>query len=513
MKLFNIPHTHYICTAEESQDLDRRTIEDFGIPGYTLMEVAGSKTAEQILAKQPTGAHGLILCGKGNNGGDALVVARYLVQYNIEATLVFISGTDDLSADTEANFALIQKMSRQEPHRDLIHTIEHWNPKNLEGDYDFLIDGMLGTGLDSELRGDYQKAVEWANSQDTKKYAIDVPTGLNADSGKIMGQAMKVDCTFTFGALKQGFYLNEGPQVAGEPVYCDLPFPNYLKKDFQSVLIDESWVDDNFPIEREPARHKYERGILYVIAGSEGLTGAAVMAAKSAWKEGIGAVVLVCPRGLLPVFETKLTQVITRPVGDHEDYHFKSRHLQEILDIVASKPGKVIFGPGIGRESETVELTHQLLAQYTGSLIMDADGLWCLSRRNWEVREDQELIITPHPGEFNRLLDTSLKDDLDRLEKARALSDEQGITILSKGNPVLLTSPKSPTFITGYDTRVYSRAGFGDVLAGKIGACWMMTDQTTLACVHALLNGKKKTDLYRQNSNASIHQLEPLDLI
>lgn len=512
MELRDIPHTHYVCTAGESQLLDRQTIEDFGISGYTLMEVAGSKTAEHILEDHTSGDHGLILCGKGNNGGDALVVARYLVQYQFRLTLVFISGTDDLSPDAARNYELLKKMSKQPPHREYLQFIASWKPEQLEEEYDFILDGMLGTGLDSELRGDYDSAVGWANERKEITYAIDIPTGLHADTGRIMGKAMQVDRTFTFGAIKQGFYLNDGPKTVGEPVYVDLPFPNYLKQDFSTILIDESWIEQSIPIERQPARHKYERGILYIVAGSEGLTGAAVMAAKSAWAEGVGAVMLVCPRGLLPVFETKLTQIITRPVGETDDYHLHTKHLDRILEILQERPGKVIYGPGIGREPDTVELTHQLLDQLPGSLLIDADGLWCLAQRNWKPSEDQQIILTPHPGELTRLLDSSINGDADRLEKTRNFSSNQGVTVLSKGYPVILSSTNGLTYLTGYDTRIFSRAGFGDVLAGKIGAYWMFTDQADQACIHGLLDGREKMDRYLKQADTT-HRPEPLDLI
>ncbi len=512
MDLFDIPHTHYLCTAEQSQSLDQQTIEDFGIPGYTLMEVAGSKTAEHLLEVHTSGDHGLILCGKGNNGGDALVVARYLVQYQIHLTLVFISGTDDLSSDAARNYELLQKMSEQDPHREFLQFIPSWEPEQLDREYDFILDGMLGTGLDSELRGDYQSAVEWTRERKETKYAIDIPTGLHANTGQVMGSAMQVDRTFTFGALKQGFYLNEGPPVVGEPVYVDLPFPNYLKRDLSTILIDESWVEQTIPIERSPASHKYENGVLYIIAGSEGLTGAAVMAAKSAWAGGVGAVMLVCPRGLLPIFETKLTQVITRPVGEADDDHFKAEHLDRLLDILEERPGKVIYGPGIGRQPDTVELTHQLLDQLSGSLLIDADGLWCLAQRDWQPSDDQHIVLTPHPGELSRLLDASIAGDADRLEKTKTFSSDRNVTVLSKGYPVILSSADELTYLTSYDTRIFSRAGFGDVLAGKIGACWMFTDQAEQACIHGLLDGRKKMDPHLKQTD-TIHRLEPLDLI
>lgn len=512
MSLSDIPHRHYICTADQSQKLDQHTIEDFGISGYTLMEVAGAKSAGHILEDFRKGDHGIILCGKGNNGGDALVVARYLVQHGIKVTIVFISGDEDLSEDARSNYELLQKMNQHELHEDLIDFLTSWPSEPLAGNFDFIVDGMLGTGLDSELRGDYTTAVRWANQQPIPTYSIDIPTGLHADTGQIMGEAIRADQTFTFGGLKQGFYLNDGPSRAGQPAYCDLPFPNYLKQDFNTALIDESWVENTFPIPRKPARHKYEAGVLYVIAGSEGLTGAAIMAAKSAWSEGLGAVILICPHGLLSVFENHLTQVITRPVGHQRDTFFKADHWEEIHDILSEKPGTVIFGPGIGRHEETVDATHELINQFSGSMVIDADGLWCLAQREWEIDQEQDVILTPHPGEASRLFEFDKHDDADRLDGVRTFARQKGVHLLSKGYPVILGTPNGICYLTGYDTRRFSRAGFGDVLAGKIGAFWTLSNRADQACWHALVNGKKKMD-YLENRSGNSDVPEPLDLI
>jgi NAD(P)H-hydrate epimerase len=513
MILPDIPHSHYICTAEQSRLLDKATIEEFGISGYTLMEVAGSKTANHLLSYHGKGDHGLILCGKGNNGGDALVVARYLAQHRIDVTLVFISGIDDLSEDADQNFRLLQKMDQHSIHGDHLHFISSWQPDSLTDTYDFIVDGMLGTGLDSDLRGDYEKAVSWANECSVPKYAIDIPTGLHADRGDEMGEILQADETFTFGGLKQGFYLNEGLESTGQTTYCDLPFPNYLKEDFSTALIDSNWVDPNFPINRSPAQHKYEAGVLYVIAGSEGLTGAAIMAAKSAWAEGIGAVILICPRGLLSIFETNLTQIITRPVGKEHDFHFTGEHCDKIVDIIEEKPGKIIFGPGIGRADETVRLTHNLLDQYSGDMLIDADGLWCLAQRDWKVGDDQNLILTPHPGELGRLLGKKVKDDYDRLQKVRQFARNQGVYLLSKGYPIILATPDNTSYLSDYDTRKFSRAGFGDILAGKIGAFWTLCNRASQACWHGLLNGQKKLNQLKHDDSDTQHWPEPLDLI
>ncbi|MDX1672474.1 MAG: NAD(P)H-hydrate epimerase, partial [Balneolaceae bacterium] len=272
------PLNYFLCTAGQSQQMDARTIDQFGIDGYTLMEVAGSSAAGHLRAKFSPGCHGLYLCGKGNNAGDALVVARYLVQHGIGATIVLISGDEELSTDTDKNLELLQKIAENDPNAAETVIIPAWDQFDPNRSADFIIDGMLGTGLDSELRGDYQKAVSWVNDSALPVISIDIPTGLHADTGEVMGEAVIAQETYSFGTLKQGFYLGEGPLCTGKVIFCELPFPNYLKE-CDTYLIDEQWVPE--PV-NPPARHKYEAGVLYIVAGSEGLTGAAIMTAESA---------------------------------------------------------------------------------------------------------------------------------------------------------------------------------------------------------------------------------------
>lgn len=506
MNALSAPHPFYVCTAEECRQMDSTTIEEFGIDGFTLMEVAGSSTARQLLSELPSGSHGLYLCGKGNNAGDALVVARYLVQHGHRATIVFLSGTDDLSSDTSHNLSLLEKIESNDKNAPDISFIETWDrfEDSSGSDFDFIVDGMLGTGLDSNLRGDYSEAVDWANRSELPVFSIDIPTGLHSDSGRIMGGAVRATKTFTFGARKQGFYLDSGYECCGSVVYCDLPFPNYLKA-ANTFLLDESWVGEP---DRNRARHKYEAGVLYVVAGSEGLTGAALMSAQSAWAEGIGAVIVVCPRGILSVFENNAPQIIKKPVGKPDDTSFKSEHLEEVLTTIDKRPGCVLFGPGIGRTDSTFQFASAFFGEVEDKLLIDADGLWCLAQQaEWPKTGKSEWIITPHPGELGALISQEFENEMERLDQTRKLSTEKGITVVSKGFPAVIGTPDAKCYLTGYDTRIFARAGFGDVLSGKIGAYWALDYAPSKSATLGLLNGYKKAAASEKNI------LEPIDLI
>lgn len=502
--MLKAPISHYLLTAPQSRDIDRRTIEEIGIDGFTLMEIAGSSAAKKILTEYKDLSQGLYLCGKGNNAGDALVVGRYLVQHDIAATIVFISGRDGLSPDAQKNLDLLQKFD----HRNLLTTFDSWDAFDRAGNWDFIVDGMLGTGLDSELRGDYLKAVKWTNKQSKPVLSMDIPTGLHADTGESMGACIRAAQTFAFGGRKLGFYLEEGPSNTGKVTYCELPFPNHYKTSCDTFLLDESWVQRQ-PV--RPGRHKYASGVLYLIAGSEGLTGAAILAAQSAWAEGLGAVIIICPRGLLSVYEHNLPSIIKKPVGDKSDEHLKPQHLSSVLDIIREKDGAVLLGPGLGRHADTVSFVTQFLSRNTQSTVIDADALWSLARADqWNKPDNVRWILTPHPGELSRFTDQSIKNDYRRLNFVRKFSSDHKITILSKGMPGIIGTSSGKCYLTNYNTQYFARAGNGDVLAGKVGASLAFRHTPAASCAEGLLQGKQKLDQYLETAQGLP---EPTDFI
>jgi NAD(P)H-hydrate epimerase len=503
----NIPTKFTITTAQQSRSIDAHTIDEFGIDSATLMEIAGASAAQRILKLIEPESCGIFLCGKGNNGGDALVAARWLAQHDIEIRLVFISGTDNLSFDAQKNYELLQTIAQQnsDVQVDICKNWDYYAPITYP---DFIVDGMLGTGLDSDLRGNYVEVVRWADINSCPLFAMDIPTGLHADSGKIMGEAIRASHTFAFGTLKQGFYLNDGPEHTGQIEFCELPFPKHLIRQGSTHLINEAWLP---PLHSQPARHKYEAGVAYIIAGSEGLTGAAIMTAKSAWGVGVGAVIVVCPRGVLPIFENNLPQIIKKPVGTVDDFHFKEEHLSEVSDIISQKEGPVLIGPGLGRNETTAAFALQLLDNNERDFIIDADGLYALSQREkWNKPAGASWILTPHPGEFSRLFNTAINGGLQRLEEVQKQAQQQQITLLSKGFPSILGTPEGQLYITEYDTRIFSRAGFGDILAGKITGFTALGHPSDESCIRALLDGREKAHSIIENN---ARPPEPLDLI
>lgn len=496
-----IPHQYQLFTAQESRELDERTISEFGISGFTLMEIAGTRAADFMMETVEPKSRALICCGTGNNAGDALVVARILAENGFQISILFAKGVENLSPDCAKNWELFQNLGHD---FNLYSTIDEIQP----GSFDFVVDGLLGTGLKADLRAPHDSIVHWINEHSPLTFSMDVPTGLSSDTGEILGAAISADYTLTFGVLKVGFFMNSGYECCGEIILCELPFPSKFKNS-PRYLIDEHWMHEAETSSHQ-RKHKYDGGVVYVIAASEGLTGAAALACKSAWGTGVGAVVLITPKGLLDIYEKSLIQLIKKPVGTDTDRHFAPNHLEEIHQILEEKPGVLLIGPGLGRHPETVVFVQQLLAKYSGSAIIDADALFAIAQHPIQKPDNAEWVLTPHPGELSTLLPSNFASEFDRMNMVSSFSVEQNIIVVSKGLPSMVATSYGQLFVTGYDTRIFSRAGFGDVLAGKLAGFRLLKKTAELAACFALTDGKSKADAV---ISAGDHPVEPIDLI
>lgn len=497
----HIPFSYYLSSAEQSREADRQTIEEFGIDGFTLMEVAGTRAADFIRSQFDADSKGVVLCGKGNNAGDALVVSRLLLEQGYDLRICFAQGTEDLSADTSKNLDLLRKIGANE-------RISSWPDCSLE-EADFIVDGLLGTGVTSELRPPYNEIVDALKDFSGAIFSMDIPTGIHPDRGNILGRAVKADYTLSFGTLKAGCYLDEGFDHSGDVVLCELPFPNNYKR-AAAYLIDESWVYDLTPVNNK-REHKYDGGVLYIIGGSEGLTGAATFAAKSAWAAGPGAVVLITPRGLLSTYEELLPEIIKKPIGSDQDIKFGPDHLDEVKAVLAEKAGDLLIGPGLGRNSDTIKFTRALLSHFEGRATIDADAIFALAESgNLSKPDNAQWLLTPHPGELRTLLGSDIQSGFDRMLQACGYAGKNDVHLLSKGLPSILGTPEGQGYLTAYDTRVFNRAGFGDVLAGKCAAFSLQCASHFAGALNALLDGKSKAIQHLESTETP---LEPIHLL
>ncbi|NBC26156.1 MAG: NAD(P)H-hydrate dehydratase [Bacteroidetes bacterium] len=472
-----------LCTAGQSRQLDDDTIHSFGLDGSILMEVAGLKAADLIRQRTRANAHGLFVCGKGNNAGDAFVIARYLAdQPGHTITIVLAAGDEGLSPDAERNLGLLRTLSEQNAGIQFTDAAE----PELYNSVDYIVDGMIGTGLSSDVREPLLGCIKRVNSSPAQTFSLDIPTGLHCDDGQVLGDCIHADHTITFGTNKIGFYLESGPDMCGDIHLAELPFPKHLRSHSGILIRPELLNETPEPKSPHKAEHKYQKGAVHIIAGSEGMTGAAIMAARSAWKAGAGAVFLYAPHKLLPIYEQTLPEIIKVPVGTADSHSFNPDHSRSVLKKIEEKPGVVLAGPGIGRSEETLQFIQEVVSRLDQPLLLDADALsgWkalaSLDKSSW--------TITPHIGELRNAVGLSFKTDADRLREVRELAETEGCTVLSKGYPAFLAEPGREFFCTGYDTRLFAKAGFGDVLAGTIAGKMTVSKQKTDSIITAMLD-------------------------
>lgn len=460
-----VPYSCRLYTAEKSREIDHKTITQFGVDSFTLMETAAIGASSDI--GQLHGCHrkGLYLCGSGNNAGDALAVARHLViKYQHNITIWFLLGTKNLSPDAQKNLQLLEKLRQQNEPVQIFD-----NPgEQLPDACDYIVDGVFGTGLTRPVESPLSNIFDLANHSGIPVYAMDIPSGLNSDNGKIFGTCIKAKKTYTFGTQKIGTYLEKASLYTGPIHYIDLHFPRQYRH-CTHFLLNET-LYNTFPGLSRHSKHKYDGGVVHIVAGSEGLTGAAIIAAKSAWKNGAGAVFLYSPKKLLPVYEVALPNIIKIPVGDADDSFFKPNHTEQILDTIHNKPGVLLAGPGLGSNPESSECLHKILNERTGFTIIDADGL-----RLWDIitkmeNKSERWLFTPHAGEAKTYMNAIFSDDAERIQWVQEKSNSHKTSILMKGNPSILSVPENELYVTAYDTSMFTRAGFGDYLAGAIAA-------------------------------------------
>ena len=490
-----IPNSAKLSGTAQSREMDRKTIEEFGINGFTLMEIAASGAASGIRSMEGDSKKGLFVCGKGNNGGDALAAARYLCEdAGHSAAILFLMGDDDLSPDAEKNLSLLRRLKE--------HGADITFPGTLYAltlrDFDYIVDGIFGTGITGAVEKPVSGVIDRINDSGLPVFAMDVPSGLDADTGRVNGSAIRASHTFTFGTNKPGFWLNGAMEYAGDVHVIPLPFPKYLRKTSANLINDA--LAGRLPAIKREASHKYDGGVVHILAGSEGLTGAAIMAAKSAWTSGAGAVHLYAPKKLLPVYEKNLPQIIKVTVGNDSDGYYKPQHAAAVIEKIESRPGVLLAGPGTGTQNETRQCIYEVVSHTTGTVILDADGLQDLDRLlELPLEKREKWILTPHIGEAKKYLRMSFDDDYDRLTSAQAFAKEYKTSLLVKGNPTFFINLKQETFITGYNTLPFTRAGFGDVLAGTIAANSGITGEETLSILHALIKGYKKYQQFTDN--------------
>ncbi|MEE8575821.1 MAG: NAD(P)H-hydrate epimerase [candidate division Zixibacteria bacterium] len=413
-----------LVTAAQMKAIDREAIDKLSIPSADLMENAGSGIALEILSdlvEDPRQTSVAVFCGKGNNGGDGYVVARLLDQAGLSVRIFFLGPIGRLSADARLNFdrAVGQGLSINE-----VESLESL-PEELESD--LIIDAIFGTGFEGTPNGLSADLIAYINRQEIDTVSIDLPSGLNGDNGQHEGAVVDADCTYTLAQPKYGLYISPGRELSGltETISIGIPDEALESFDLPNELISPEQVVWLMP-ERPPDAHKGSLGKLCIVAGSTGMTGAASMAGQAAMRSGAGLVKIACPKTVLPIVASKLTEVMTHPLPDvARKGALALRGLGELGKLVEEYDALVI-GPGLGQHHETAELVRRLVGKLCKPAVIDADGLNALAGHTDLIADCKSpLVLTPHAGEFYRLTGETLPDDfIEKSELVRQVATD-----------------------------------------------------------------------------------------
>lgn len=459
-----------LVTASEMKEMDRLTIQEMGIPGMVLMENAARGAVRVFLEhfRPSPGARITILCGKGNNGGDGYVMARYLHNRGLNVIVIVLGESDRISGDAHTNLEIIKNINLE-----IIEAvnIERWaSVSKLLDDSDYIIDGILGTGLDSDVRDYYGQVLNDINESGKAVMAIDIPSGINADNGQIMGTALKADLTVTFGFPKTGQLTYPGAELTGRLIRIDIGIPNIIADRIATTcsLIEPDYFDYLLGDEKMDI-HKGTRGHLFILAGSEGKTGAATLAALGALRAGAGLVTVGIPESLNHILEGKLTEAMTVPLPETDKGSLSGDAANEIFRLLEGKTA-LALGPGLSTHPETMELVRNIVKRCSIPFVIDADGLNAMAG-NVSVMSclNKNMILTPHPGEMARLAGLDAKEiQKNRISVSKKFVAEQGCFLVLKGARTIITEPDGMTYVNPTGNPALASGGSGDVLTGLI---------------------------------------------
>jgi hydroxyethylthiazole kinase-like uncharacterized protein yjeF len=460
-----------LCTADEMRRMDEHAIRELGLPARILMENAGHEVASHLQRllhsvfpgfKAATRPPVIVCCGTGNNGGDGYVAARLLRNAGVPA-LVIRSGephTTEAQANAEAwkHFGATLDWATEEA---ACRSALAQSPA--------FVDALFGTGLSRVLEGPVRELIAAMNAAPTPiKMAVDIPSGIQTDTGQVLGDAVRATHTVSFQVGKIGCYQYPGAEYGGDLKVVPVSIP----RAWPSVAPATYKLNRRFAAALLPTRprhgHKGTFGHLFAICGSSGMGGAAQLSGLAAAKVGTGLVTLAVPKALQDRFLASAPELMTYAPSDGSTEHFEVPHADGLADEAARRDA-VVLGCGLGRAWETGALVEELVPRISQPLLVDADGLFQLPI-DLVGHRAVPAILTPHPGELSRLSGVTVADlEQDRISHARALASRWGVVLVMKGAGTVVAAPDGTTFINPTGDQGLATGGTGDVLSGVIG--------------------------------------------
>ena len=441
--------------AAEMRAADTHAIEEAGVPSLDLMERAGAGLARVVAQAGGDGPIRVVI-GKGNNGGDGLVVARLLREEGREVDVLAVGNPDELQGDAQAN---LDRLPGDVP--------LDFDAARLEGS-SVIVDAMLGTGFEGEPREPIAGAITAINETGATVVACDVPSGVNATTGEVTGDAVEADVTASFHGPKTGLYVEPGKTHAGRVEVVEIGIPRSAPAPTKAGLISERAL--TLIPRRERGGNKFKSGTVVVAGGAAGMTGAPTMAALSAMRTGAGYVQLVVPKPAETVIDLRLMEAMVHGVADADGAHTEAG-AEKVLEL-SERAGAIVLGPGIGRSDGAVAFARKVARDARVPLLIDADGLNAHAEElGLLTQRDAPTVLTPHDGELGRLLGIESSEvGAHRIEHARRVAQDANAIVVLKGDDTLVVPPKGPFAVSPGATPALATAGTGDVLSGLIGA-------------------------------------------
>lgn len=498
-----------VVTANEIREMDRKAMADFAMPGEVLMENAGAAVVEAAHSLFGTlrGKRAAIFCGAGNNGGDGYVTARRLLLLGALPVVFMLASEDQLKGDALIHYTALKRAIGAD-----IRDFGVGGASIVPGQFDLVIDALLGTGLKNAPREAYAAAIACINGlgRSAPVIAVDIPSGVDSDTGAVPGEAVMATITVTFACPKLGLYLFPGSTHAGELHVSDIGF------DWSQIAIDTacSLVDPasfgNLLRSRPAESNKGDYGHVGIIAGSRGMAGAPTLAARAAQRAGAGLVTVLTAESVQPMVAVKLDEQMTVPLSE-VDGAAALASFDKIAEA-ASRFTVLCIGPGLTTHPGTVQLVQRILQELAVPIVLDADGLNALALHPDAIKTrmsntEAPLILTPHPGEAARLLGTSIAAvESNRVDSVRELARRYGATALLKGRYTLISNPEGVVRINTTGNPGMASGGMGDTLTGITGA--LLAQQTARAKRSGeASNGPGEIGLLAASAGAYLHGL------
>ena len=457
-----------ILSGQQMRKVDKKAIEELKIPGILLMENAGRAVYEKILEISEETESVLVICGKGNNGGDGFAAARHLIENSEQTTVISLFRPDNLSGDALVNHNILQNFTEIIYFED----IDLEKLGELISLSDIVVDAVFGTGLNFAVRGFLKDVINIINEYaEGYVVSIDIPSGIHADTGEVLGCAVIADFTVTFHAPKIGLLMYPGADHSGEITIVQIGIPEILneEKDFNTYLITEHYAHISMPL-RAKNSHKGSFGKVFNIAGSFEMPGAAYMSAMSSLLVGAGYSTLATPKSAVPMVASKASEIVYTPLKETSQGTASEDALPVALDKSAGSE-IILIGPGLSTEESTVRFVKQFVEQIANrgdKILLDGDALNALAMQGDFVLPLNS-VITPHPKELSLLMGVSVEKILkDKIKSAKEAAEKFNATVVLKGANTIISEPDGDTYINTTGNSGLATAGSGDALAGMI---------------------------------------------